>query len=114
LNVTGEWTNRGGGGLKIGFDSRVIDLGKDPYLFAPLNAEGKLIDFSFKEAVLNDFDTINEALNSKIDHLDRVKAVDAQFLGYELDSKDKTQTPTFKYRIGKNNLAVRHDIDISG
>src|SRR5690606_1321700 len=39
---------------------------------------------------------------------------DAQFLGYELDSKDKTQTPTFKYRIGKNNLAVRHDIDISG
>lgn len=114
LEVSGEWTNRGGGGLKTGFDSRVIDLGKQPYLFAPLNAGGKLIDFSFKEAVLNDFETITEALYSEIDHLDRVKAVDAQFLGYALDSKNKVQSPTFNYRIGKNILAVRHDIAADG
>lgn len=114
LEVSGEWTNRGGGGLKIGFDSRVIDLGKEPYVVAPLNVEGKLIDFSFKEAVLNDFDTITEALYSKVDHLDRVKAVDAQFLGYEINSKNKTQAPTFRYRIGKNTLAVRHDIAADG
>lgn len=114
LDVTGEWANRGGGGLKIGFDSRVIDLGEDPYLFAPLNAHGKLIDFSFKEAVYNDFDTISESLNSNIDHFDRIKAIDAQFLGYELDSKNKTQGPKFNYRVGKNKLAVRHDIDANG
>lgn len=114
LDVTGEWTNRGGGGLKIGFDSRLIDLGKESYLFAPLNTQGQLIDFSFKEAVFNDFDAISESLHSEVDHLDRLEAVDAQFLGYELDSKNKTLGPNFKYRVGKNKLNIRHDIDAAG
>src|SRR5690606_13358388 len=114
LDVSGEWTNRGGGGLKVGFDSRLIDLGKTPYLFAPLNAEGELIDFSFKEAVFNDFETITEALNSKIDHLDRLSEIDAQFLGYELNTKKPTVTPTFSYRVGKNRMSVGHHIDAAG
>lgn len=114
LDVSGEWTNRGGGGLKIGFDSRVIDLGKESYLFAPLNAAGKFIDFSFKEAVFNDFDTIAESLNSKVDHLDRLNAQDAQFLGYEFDSKNKSAAPSFRYRIAKNHLTVHHDLAANG
>ncbi|HEY9155087.1 MAG TPA: family 16 glycoside hydrolase, partial [Opitutaceae bacterium] len=86
LDMTGEFTARGGGGLKKGYDSREIDLGKLPYIFAPLNAKGELVDFSFKDAIFKDGATIRESLYSKQDHLDRVAAVDAQFLGYSRDS----------------------------
>ncbi len=113
LDVTGEWQNRGGGALKTGFDARLIDLGS-AYLFAPLNAKGETIDFSFKEAIYNDFDTIQESLYSKIDHLDRLKAVDAQFMGYQVNSRQPEAAPTFRYRIGKNHLAVSHTLSADG
>lgn len=114
LDVSGEWTNRGGGGLKMGFDSRVIDFGEQAYLVAPLNKQGAMIDFSFKEAIFNDFDTIAESLNSKVDHLDRVRSIDAQFLGYEINSKEPLSAPTFRYRVGQNRLALTHELKASG
>jgi mono/diheme cytochrome c family protein len=114
LDVSGEWTNRGGGGLKPGFDSKVIELGKNSFLVAPLNAEGGTIDFSFKEAVFGDFETMEESLTSTIDHLDRLKAVDAQFLGYQFDSRHPNAAPTFRYRVGKNQLALSHQLDANG
>ncbi len=113
LEVSGEWQNRGGGGLKTGFEARLIDLGGD-YLFAPLSSRGELIDFSFKEAVFNDFETVNESLYSEVDHLDRIAAVDAQFLGYELNSKQPEAAPSFRYRLGSNRLAVTHALAADG
>lgn len=114
LDVSGEWINRGGGGLKMGFDSRVIDFGQNNYLMAPLNTQGEMIDFSFKEAVFNDYQAIGESLNSKIDHLSRVQAIDAQFLGYEINSKDPVAAPAFHYRIGQNQLSLVHELSAVG
>lgn len=114
LDVSGEWTNRGGKGLKTGFDSQVIDLGKEGYLLAPLNKGGKLIDFSFKESVFGDTATIEKSLYNKEDHLDLVKAVDAAFKGYEINTKQKTDVPVFNYRIGENTIAISHQLNADG
>ena len=114
LDMTGEFTNRGGKGLKIGFESREINFGNQEFLFAPLNAQGKIIDFSFKEAKFGDVETIKASLNSTEDHLARVAAMDAQFLGYTRNSKQKNELPTFNYRIGKNTLKVQTAIAANG
>ncbi|GGY74456.1 hypothetical protein GCM10011613_19850 [Cellvibrio zantedeschiae] len=107
LDMTGEFTNRGGKGLKMGFESREISLGDKEYLFAPLNAAGSIVDFSFKDAKFGDLETVKKSLYSKEDHLTRLAAVDAQFLGYTRNSKDKAQAPSFNYRVGQNTLAVQ-------
>jgi hypothetical protein len=114
LDMTGEFTNRGGKGLKMGYESREINFGGQEFLFAPLNAQGKIIDFSFKEAKFGDVETIKASLNSKEDHLARVAAMDAQFLGYTRNSKQKNELPTFNYRVGKNTLKVQTAIAANG
>jgi len=114
LDMTGEFTNRGGKGLKMGYESREINFGNQEFLFAPLNAQGKIIDFSFKEAKFGDVETIKASLNSKEDHLVRVAAMDAQFSGYTRNSKQKNELPTFNYRVGKNTLKVQTTIAANG
>lgn len=114
LDMTGEFTNRGGKGLKMGYESREINFGEKEFLFAPLNAQGKVIDFSFKDAKFGDVETIKASLNSKEDHLQRVAAMDAQFSGYARNSKQKNELPTFNYRIGKNSIKTQTLIDANG
>ncbi|HSC67357.1 MAG TPA: hypothetical protein VLC79_06695 [Cellvibrio sp.] len=114
LDMTGEFTNRGGKGLKMGYESREINFGSDEFLFAPLNAQGKIIDFSFKDAKFGDPETAKASLYSKEDHLARVAAMDAQFLGYTRNSKEKQQLPHFRYRVGQNTLEVQTNIAASG
>ncbi|MDO3385507.1 DUF1080 domain-containing protein [Gilvimarinus sp. SDUM040013] len=114
LDMTGELTNRGGSGLKTGFETREIDLGELGILFAPLNASGELIDFSFKEAVFQDTSAINAGLNSELDQQELIAAQNAQFLGYARPSRSKTAAPHFHYRVGKNSLAVTTDIADNG
>ncbi len=114
LDMSGEFLNRGGKGLKMGYESREITLGAQEFLFAPLNAQGKLIDFSFKDAKFGDPETAKASLYSKEDHLARVAAMDAQFLGYSRNSKEKQQLPDFKYRVGKNTITVKTTINASG
>jgi len=114
LDMTGEFTNRGGKGLKMGYESREISLGDKDYLFAPLNSAGALIDFSFKDAKFGDAEMVKKSLYSKEDHLDKLAAVDAQFLGYSRNSKDKSQAPRFNYRVGKNTLAVQTTFETNG
>lgn len=114
LDMTGEFLNRGGKGLKMGYESREINLGSKPFLIAPLNAKGEAIDFSFKEARFGDAATVKASLDSKEDHLARVAAMDAQFLGYSRDSKQKQQLPSFQYRVGKNTLDIRTTIAADG
>lgn len=114
LDVTGELTNRGGRGFKLGYESRDIGFGDVEYLVAPVNPRGQLVDFSFKEAKFGDTATMRASLNDSRDQLDRIAEVDAQFLGYSRDSRNKTAHPTFKYRVGQNVLEVTTSFADSG
>ncbi|RYY76517.1 MAG: hypothetical protein EOO52_03140 [Gammaproteobacteria bacterium] len=107
LDMTGEFTNRGGKGLKTGFESREINLSDKEYLFAPLNRSGRLVDFSFKDAKFGDVETVKKSLYSSQDQLALLAEIDAQFLGYSRNSKSKAATPYFKYRVGKNLISVQ-------
>lgn len=114
LDMSAELANRGGGGIKTGFETREIDLGEKGLLFAPLNPEGELIDFSFKESVFGDTETIHGSLWSVKDQDELIAEQDARFLGYERSSKNKTAPPSFRYRVGGNNLSVTTSIADSG
>ncbi|MCP8900887.1 family 16 glycoside hydrolase [Gilvimarinus xylanilyticus] len=114
LDMTGELTNRGGDGIKTGFETREIDLGETGVLFAPLNASGEPIDFSFKESVFRDTETIKQALWSDKDQAELIAEQNAQFLGYERPSGNRAAAPTFRYRVGNNTLAVRTQVADSG
>ncbi|HEV8444126.1 MAG TPA: hypothetical protein VGQ27_11630 [Steroidobacteraceae bacterium] len=114
LDMTGELTNRGGKGLAPGYESREIGFGAREYLLAPLNAAGQLVDFTFKDAKFGDMDTIRASLYSPQDQLARIAAVDAQFLGYSRDSRDKTAAPVFRYRVAKNTMGVSTAIQGNG
>jgi mono/diheme cytochrome c family protein len=114
LDMTGELTNRGGKGLALGYESREITLGEREYLAAPLNAKGEPIDFSFKEAKFGDTAALRTALYDSQDQLARIRAVDAQFLGYSRDSRDKLANPAFKYRVGENIVEVVTSISDRG
>jgi mono/diheme cytochrome c family protein len=114
LDLSGELQNRGGGGLKPGYESREIQLGDAAVLLAPLDGAGQAIDFSFKDAVFKDAETVRAALESPRDPLDRLAEVDAQFLGYRRDSSDPVRAPVFRYRVGKNTVDVQTDIAADG
>ena len=114
LDMTGELTNRGGNGLKPGFESREIKLGDLGAVLAPLNAAGAPIDFSFVSPVFHDADAVKASLYDPRDISDRLKEIDAQFLGYERDSTSATAAPAFKYRVGKNTIAVRTEFADDG
>ncbi|HEY7885509.1 MAG TPA: hypothetical protein VIC08_11255, partial [Cellvibrionaceae bacterium] len=114
LEMSGELKNRGGGGLNTGNEAREIDLGESRLLFAPLNGEGEMIDFSFKEALFRDTETVHKSLWSKQTQADRIAAVDAQFLGYNRPSDQPTAAPVFNYRVGKNTLLVSTEIASDG
>jgi hypothetical protein len=114
LDMSGELVNRGGRGLALGYESREIGFGDTEYLVAPLSPQGQPIDFSFKDAKLGDTTTMKAALNDTRDHLDLLAAVDAQFLGYSRDSRDKNASPVFKYRVGQNVMDVATSISDRG
>ena len=114
LDMSGEWLNRGGKGLKTGYESREINLGKVQVLLAPLNAKGIAVDFSFKDAKFGDPQTARQSLYSTQDHLDRLAQEDAQFLGYDINSQNAQATPLFRYRIGKNTIGLQTTIGDAG
>ncbi len=114
LDMSGELTNRGGKGLALGYESREIGFGDKEYLVAPLNEQGKLIDFSFKEAKLGDTATMRGSLNDTRDQLALIAAADAKFLGYSRDSRDKVASPAFKYRVGQNVMEIETSISDRG
>ena len=91
-----------------------VTFGEREYLLAPLNAAGQPVDFSFKEGKFGDFENHKAALNSQQDQLARIAAVDAQFLGYSRDSRNKLAAPVFRYRVGKNTLETSASIAANG
>ncbi len=114
LNGAGEWENRGGSGFTPGFEAKEISLPNNIGLIAPLASNGEAIDFSFKEALYQDFDTIEASLNSKKDHLQLLAEIDAQFLGYTLPSSPDNSSPTFHYRVGENQISIITTFDKDG
>ncbi|HET9865219.1 MAG TPA: hypothetical protein VFP37_17390, partial [Steroidobacteraceae bacterium] len=114
LDMSGELTNRGGKGLALGYDSHQIGFGDREYLLAPLDAHGEPIDFTFKDARFGDYAAIRAALYSREDQLARIAAIDAQFLGYSRDSRDKLAPPVFRYRVAKNTVGIATRIASNG
>jgi mono/diheme cytochrome c family protein len=114
LDMSGELIGRGNRGLAPGYESREISFGDKGYLLAPLDPNGKAIDFSFKEAKWQDAERLKAALSAKEDQLAQIAAIDAQFLGYFRNSKDQTAPPVFRYRVGKNVLMVSAAFDVAG
>lgn len=114
LDMGGEFQNRGGKGLKTGYQSMEINLGEMGVVMAPLNQAGEPVDFSFQSAKFGDKQTILAELNSKEEHVDKLAKVNAQFKGYDLDSSDPAAAPVFHYRVGDNELSVKTQIDDSG
>jgi len=106
LDMSGELRGRGGRGLAVGHESRELDLGEMPVLFAPLLPDGNPVDFSFKEAAFQDSEAIKASLYSTQDHLDKLEAVNARFLGYFLNSKEPKAVPEFRFAVGDNHLRV--------
>jgi mono/diheme cytochrome c family protein len=114
LDMEGELTGRGGRGMKLGHESREIGFGDREYLLAPLQPDGKPIDFSFKEAKFGDGARMKAALNGTEDQLAQIAAIDAKFLGYSRDSRSPTASPAFKYRVGKNVIETSATFADSG
>ena len=114
LDMSGELQNRGGSGLEPGYASTHIDFGGVEYLVAPLNTDNKLIDFTFKEAKFRDSESALQSLNAKKDHLTSLGSIDAQFLGYSIDSREDENVPVFSSRVGENDIHMQTRLSSSG
>ena len=100
LNLKEERTVRGGKASVPGSGAKV-HLEGGP-LLAALTIGGEVVDFEFKESDMDDSEAQIKFLNDKADHLDRLAALDAEYLGHQLTPK--TGEPSFRFRVGKNTL----------
>lgn len=107
INLKEERNGRGGQASVPGSGAKVYLEGSP--LLAPLTSGGEVVDFEFKESDMNDSEAQIKYLNAKADHLERLAALDAEYLGHSL--KPKPGYPVFMFRVGKNTLA--QDILIS-
>lgn len=114
LDMAGELRNRGGGGLRMGHDSRELDLGASQSLFAPLQPDGSPVDFSFKESVFEDQATVEAVLYAERDHFDLLADVDARFHGYRRDSRQNEAAPAFEVSVGDNRFSMTMNISAGG
>lgn len=101
LNLKEERTGRGGKAVAPGQNASPF-LGGTAVL-VPLTSDGEPVDFEFKESDMNDSEAQIKYLNDKTDHLDRLAALDAEYLGHRLDPK--TGEPAFRFRVGKNTFS---------
>ena len=81
-------------------------------LLAPIAADGTRIDFEFKEPDAHDEEAIERHLWDPRDFADKLAAVDAEFRGYHVDAA--SGTPTFLFRVGRNEFAQTVMIDDTG
>ncbi len=100
LNLKGERSGRGGRASAPGHGAKVFLEGEP--LLSPLTSGGEKVDFEFKEPDVDDAEAQIKYLNDKADHLDRLAAIDAEYLGHTL--APKPGMPTFMFRVGKNRL----------
>ncbi len=100
LNLKEERNGRGGKPSNPGKGAKMLRYGKP--VLAPLTSGGEVVDFEFKEPDVNDSEAQIKYLNDKVDQLDRLAALDAEYLGHSLGPK--IGYPVFMFRVGKNNL----------
>lgn len=100
LNLREERNGRGGRPSSLGHQARII-LDDIP-LLAPLTIDGKAVDFEFKEPDVGDEAAIRRHLNDPVSFLDRIKSVDAEFLGHRI--APQTGIPTFRFRVNESEI----------
>ena len=100
LNLRQERIGRGKRPSTTGRDA-VVFLEDEPIL-APMTRDGVVVDFEFKEPDAQDHPVIEKHLDDELDFGAKLAALDAEFLGHELEPK--TGLPAFQFRIGKNTL----------
>jgi len=110
LNLRAERGGRGGRASVPGHGAKVFLEGEP--LLAPLTSNGEKVDFEFKEPNVDDSEAQIKYLNDKVDHLDRLAAIDAEYLGHTL--APKPGKPTFMFRVGKNRLTQTIEISDDG
>ncbi len=99
LNLKEERNGRGGKPSNPGKGAKMLRYGQP--VLAPLTSGGEVVDFEFKEPDVNDSEAQIKYLNDKVDQLDRLKALDAEYLGHTLGENGE---PAFRFRVGKNNI----------
>ena len=117
INLAKEQKGRGAPGSERGQDSHEL-LDGAPAL-TPLTADGRTIDFEFKEPDVLDDIAVAKHLWKGGDFLKELATWDSEFLGYNVADH---QAPDFRFRIGKNVINQRVSftpegllvIDISG
>lgn len=121
LSVRRVWT---GGFLNLkeersGRAGRLSGLGKDAQvridgaaLLNPMTSDGELVDFEFKEPDAHDYKAIARHLHDGEDFIDKLAALDAEFLGHHISLK--TGNPAFRFRVGKNEFTETISISDSG
>ncbi len=100
LNLKEERNGRGGKPSNPGKGAKMLRYGKP--VLAPHTSGGEIVDFQFKEPDVNDSEAQIRYLNDKVDQLDRLAALDAEYLGH---SVAKDGAPSFRFRIGKNTFS---------
>ncbi|GAA5478010.1 hypothetical protein Hhel01_01508 [Haloferula helveola] len=110
LNLKEERTNRGRGLSSEGWKAQTYLEG--PAVLAPLSKDGKVIDFEFKEPDAHDYEAIERLLWDGLEFADKLAAIDAEFLGHQLDPA--TGQPTFEFRVGSNVISEAVSISDAG
>jgi len=109
LNLKKEQTGRSTPGSEHGFGAADV-LDSTPAL-VPLTADGKRIDFEFKEPDVNDDAAVIRHLEKGGDFLKELASWDASFSGYSLNASG---APVFHFRIGKNTLSQKISFTADG
>lgn len=81
-------------------------------LLNPLDEKGAAIDFEFKEPDSHDNAAIEKHLWDGKDFLDKLAAIDANYLGFSVDAT--TGQPTFRFRVGQNSFSQKISISDAG
>ena len=109
LNLKKERTGRSIPGSDLGRAAKVL-LDAEPLLL-PWNMRGEAVDLEFKQPDLGDNAAIARHLLKGGDFLAELAAADVAFHGYDLHRAGR---PTFRFRIGPNELTQTIDISSSG
>lgn len=98
LNTKAEQSGRGSDPCSLGHHASVL-VGQG-VLPAPLTPDGKPVDFEFKEPDVGDNAAAAKHLNDTMDFLDRLAALNAEYLGHVIDPANGM--PAFRFRVGRN------------
>jgi hypothetical protein len=109
LNLTKEQQGRGTEGSEHGQDAQ--DLLDGTPALTPLTADGRRIDFEFKEPDVLDDEAVIKHLEKGGDFLKELASWDSEFLGYRVAD---SHPPDFHFRVGKNKICERVTLQADG